>query len=146
RAGMDDAGAVEEDVDAADLAREGLDARRVGDVEHVPLAALERPEGGRVHVGRDHARPFARKGLRRRAPDALSRRGDEGGLPGESHGEIVIDIRMGLTTESTEGPWEYEVGAGRPLWRPPCSLWFDGRSGTGTTVGGTRPARLEFPA
>ena len=66
---MDEAGAVEEDVDRSDLARQRPHGVRRA---HVELARLgvEASEPGDVDVGRDDARALPREGLGRRAPDA----------------------------------------------------------------------------
>ena len=62
---MDEAGAVEEDVDRPDLARERLDRLVRADVE-LALVGVEALEAGDVDVRRDDARALARKGLGRR--------------------------------------------------------------------------------
>ena len=81
RAVVNEAGAVEEDVDRPDLARERLD-RLVR--AHVELARLgvQAGEPGDVDVGRDHARPLPCEGLGRRAPDARRGRRQQGRLAG----------------------------------------------------------------
>src|SRR3546814_12397732 len=55
RAGVDEAGAIEQDVDAADLGREGVDRRAVEQVHHPRLAALDAGERVGVDVDRDRS-------------------------------------------------------------------------------------------
>jgi hypothetical protein len=85
-AGMDDAGAIEEDVDMADLGDRFFN-RRVG--EHVEHArrdigrAIELAELGFVDVGRDHFGASLGKGARRGLANALGSGGDENDFSGQ---------------------------------------------------------------
>ena len=83
RSMVDEAGAVEENVDRPDLARQRLDRLVRADVE-LALVGVEAFEAFDVDVRRDDARALARKGLGRPAPDARRRRGQQRHLTRQS--------------------------------------------------------------
>ena len=80
---VDEAGAVEEDVDRPDLARQRLDRLARAHVE-LALLGVEADEAGDVDVGRDDPRALALKGLGRRAADSRRRRRQHRCLPRQS--------------------------------------------------------------
>ena len=72
---MDEAGAIEQHVDGAQLLRERGDLRFIGDVETADRDQRIGERGKLVlgDVGRQHARPFGGKSERRRPADPLRR-------------------------------------------------------------------------
>ena len=80
---MDETGAVEEDVDRPDPARERLDRFVRAHIE-LTLISLEAGEATDVDVGRDDPRALAGKGLGRRAAYARRRRGQQRHLTRQS--------------------------------------------------------------
>ena len=91
---MHDAGAVEQDIDAANGGDGGGDRVGIEHVEHARLdigQALQLSELGLVDVGGDDACALARKGFDRGAADALRGGGDEADLAVETtHGDLLF--------------------------------------------------------
>src|ERR1700722_3754807 len=93
RAMMDEARAVEEDVDWPDLPRQRLDRLVRADVE-LALVGIEPFETGDVDIRRNDARALAGEGLGRAAADAGRRRRQQSNLTRQSSGHWARSFRF----------------------------------------------------
>jgi hypothetical protein len=96
---MDDAGAVEEHVNATDLAKHGADSLVVEHVEHPCLDAgpLQLGEFRLVDVRGNDAPALAREQLHRGPADTLRRGRDDRDLAGQSSRHISSPVFLHLT-------------------------------------------------
>src|SRR5690606_28483084 len=102
---VDEAGAVEQHVDGAELGRGVADGTGVQDVEQAgadPRDAVQLRQLGGIDVGGDHRGTLARERLGRGAADALRRGGDE---------------RL-LTLQPTGHVWSPRMSSGPASGRP----------------------------
>ena len=90
---MNEAGAIEEDVDRPDFARERFDRLGRAGVE-LALVGVEACEAAEVDVRRDDVRALARKGLGSPAPDARRRRRQQRHLTRQSSRHVGRSFRL----------------------------------------------------